>query len=92
MGHQFRQGLGPGIDVGLCARLTVSLNALLPIALPVNKGIGNCAGTSILPLPIPADIRFFGTRLSAQFLTVCTGGQQLGHSLSNCVGFEITHN
>ena len=88
-------GLGfcnsPGVGFGYCAPVAVSLNSVLVLGVPLKTGRG-CSTTASLPIPVPANVSLFGTKVSCQFLMECRTSAGVGHALTNCVSFEVTRN
>lgn len=82
----------PGISLGFCGPLTISLNpgmTVLPVPI---RTAGPCTGTSRIAIPIPANVSLAGIQVSAQMLLSCRAAGAVGHSLTNCLGFTITRN
>jgi len=72
----------------LCGAIYPSLQPptafLGPVAL---QGKGQCLGTALAPLPLPADARFCGVTLCLEWVVVC--GQVSGFGLSDTYELRI---
>lgn len=77
--------LGPPLDV-FCGKFFV-LPELLSLA-STTTGSG-CDGSMQVPLPLPADPKLRGARLSAQFFLACPTATGTGYGLSNGIEFAI---
>ncbi len=88
-------GLGscnsPGANFGFCAPVLISLNSVLVLGVKLKTG-SRCSTTGSLPIPVPADVKLFGIKVSCQFLMECRSSSSVGYALTNCVSFEVTRN
>ncbi len=87
-------GFGPctsGINVGLCAPLMANLTGMFTLGVPMNASVASCSSHGVAPLPIPNDVKLCGLSLSAQWLPICVTPVGVGHGLSNCTSFSVSH-
>ena len=89
----FGIGFGPcrnvGIDMGLCAPITMSMNQSVIIGLFVQAGVTPCSGRADVDLPVPPDIRLSGYTFSAQFGMLCEMLSGTGSAVSECLQFTV---
>ena len=78
-----------GIDMGLCAPITMAMNHSVIIGLYVQPGVTPCSGSVDVDIPVPPDIRLCGYTFSAQFGMVCEMLSGTGSAVSECLQFTV---